>query len=236
MAGVAKTGTATVFAWKVWTLTKIVAAHRAKLTVPGKDSFDHLMEGGGNATPLMHWGTDLDAAFARTRLCQHYERRVQLRLAVGQGFHLTGCANGNFSKKVQWRIDHRPAGMHGKFPGGSQRESILSSPQRPAKGHFCFQPRHCGGHRTAVNPACQRGQAVSYTAVGFAPRSIPFCCDTAGGIVMLSIRPRPEAPRHHWLLCCGQSSQRLPFAFFGPRRPILQGADDGRLHDTAGRP
>jgi len=40
------------------------------LTVPGADGCDQLVDDGGDATLLMHKGTELEAAFAKDGLCQ----------------------------------------------------------------------------------------------------------------------------------------------------------------------
>merc|ERR1712107_457911 len=64
-AGIAKAGTATVFAWKGETLPEYWWCTEQMLTVPGADGCDQLVDDGGDATLLMHKGTELEAAFAK---------------------------------------------------------------------------------------------------------------------------------------------------------------------------
>ena len=70
-------------------------------TVPGADGCDQFVDDGRAVTLAMHKGTDLQAVhhgreFVRSRV--HHEPSVSVRLADGEGLHLTECnqedANG----------------------------------------------------------------------------------------------------------------------------------------------
>jgi len=64
-AGIAKAGTASVFAWKGETLEEYWWCTEQMLTWPGKDGPDLLVDDGGDATLLIHEGTKAEAAFAK---------------------------------------------------------------------------------------------------------------------------------------------------------------------------
>jgi len=64
-AAIAKANTATVFAWKGETLPEYWWCTEQMLTVPGADGCDQLVDDGGDATLLMHKGTEFEAAYAK---------------------------------------------------------------------------------------------------------------------------------------------------------------------------
>merc|ERR1712125_266081 len=64
-AGIAKAGTATVFAWKGETLPEYWWCTEQMLTVPGADGCDQLVDDGGDATLLIHKGRELEEKFAK---------------------------------------------------------------------------------------------------------------------------------------------------------------------------
>ncbi|CAK9015244.1 Adenosylhomocysteinase (S-adenosyl-L-homocysteine hydrolase) (AdoHcyase) [Durusdinium trenchii] len=64
-AGIAKAGTATVFAWKGETLPEYWWCTEQMMTVPGADGCDQLVDDGGDATLLVHKGKELEAKFAK---------------------------------------------------------------------------------------------------------------------------------------------------------------------------
>ena len=64
VAGFARAGAATVFAWKGETLWEHWWCAEQTLTVPGADGCDQLADDGGDATLLTHKGTRLETAFA----------------------------------------------------------------------------------------------------------------------------------------------------------------------------
>jgi len=66
-AAIAKAGTATVFAWKGETLTEYWWCTEQMLTVPGQDGCDQLVDDGGDATLLMHKGTEWEAKYAKDK-------------------------------------------------------------------------------------------------------------------------------------------------------------------------
>merc|ERR1712216_8266 len=63
--GIAKAGTATVFAWKGETLPEYWWCTEQMMTVPGKDGCDQLVDDGGDATLLLHEGKKAEALFAK---------------------------------------------------------------------------------------------------------------------------------------------------------------------------
>merc|ERR1712205_80872 len=63
--GIAKAGTATVFAWKGETLAEYWWCTEQMMTVPGKDGCDQLVDDGGDATLLIHKGKEYEAIFAK---------------------------------------------------------------------------------------------------------------------------------------------------------------------------
>merc|ERR1711957_159679 len=64
-AAIAKAGTSTVFAWKGETLSEYWWCTEQMMTVPGADGCDLLVDDGGDATLLMHKGTELEAKYAK---------------------------------------------------------------------------------------------------------------------------------------------------------------------------
>merc|ERR1712057_145724 len=64
-AGIAKAGTATVFAWKGETLPEYWWCTEQMMTVPGADGCDQLVDDGGDATLLIHKGKELEEKFAK---------------------------------------------------------------------------------------------------------------------------------------------------------------------------
>merc|ERR1711861_113902 len=64
-AGIAKAGTATVFAWKGETLPEYWWCTEQMMTVPGKDGCDQLVDDGGDATLLIHKGKEFEEKFAK---------------------------------------------------------------------------------------------------------------------------------------------------------------------------
>jgi len=64
-AAIAKAGTATVFAWKGETLPEYWWCTEQMLTVPGEDGCDQLVDDGGDATLLMHKGSEWEAQYNR---------------------------------------------------------------------------------------------------------------------------------------------------------------------------
>jgi len=64
-AGIAKAGTATVFAWKGETLPEYWWCTEQMMTVPGEDGCDQLVDDGGDATLLIHKGKELEEKFAK---------------------------------------------------------------------------------------------------------------------------------------------------------------------------
>merc|ERR1719456_2234129 len=64
-AGIAKAGTATVFAWKGETLPEYWWCTEQMMTVPGADGCDLLVDDGGDATLLMHKGKELEEKYAK---------------------------------------------------------------------------------------------------------------------------------------------------------------------------
>jgi len=64
-AAIAKSGTATVFAWKGETLEEYWWCTEQMMTVPGADGCDLLVDDGGDATLLIHKGKELEAKFAK---------------------------------------------------------------------------------------------------------------------------------------------------------------------------
>jgi len=64
-AGIAKAGTATVFAWKGETLPEYWWCTEQMLTVPGADGCDQLVDDGGDATLLIHKGREFEEKFAK---------------------------------------------------------------------------------------------------------------------------------------------------------------------------
>jgi len=65
-AAIAKAGTATVFAWKGETLPEYWWCTEQMLTVPGEDGCDQLVDDGGDATLLMHKGTEWEAEYEKS--------------------------------------------------------------------------------------------------------------------------------------------------------------------------
>merc|ERR1712098_511044 len=57
-AAIAKSGTATVFAWKGETLPEYWWCTEQMMTVPGEDGCDLLVDDGGDATLLIHKGKE----------------------------------------------------------------------------------------------------------------------------------------------------------------------------------
>merc|ERR1711904_175358 len=66
-AGIAKAGTATVFAWKGETLPEYWWCTEQMMTVPGEDGCDQLVDDGGDATLLIHKGKELEEKFAKDK-------------------------------------------------------------------------------------------------------------------------------------------------------------------------
>merc|ERR1719456_603581 len=64
-AGIAKAGTATVFAWKGETLEEYWWCTEQMMTVPGADGCDQLVDDGGDATLLIHKGKEDEEKFAK---------------------------------------------------------------------------------------------------------------------------------------------------------------------------
>merc|ERR1712176_1629466 len=64
-AGIAKAGTATVFAWKGETLPEYWWCTEQMMTVPGADGCDQLVDDGGDATLLIHKGKEHEEKFAK---------------------------------------------------------------------------------------------------------------------------------------------------------------------------
>merc|ERR1712130_992546 len=64
-AGIAKAGTATVFAWKGETLPEYWWCTEQMMTVPGADGCDLLVDDGGDATLLIHKGKEFETKFAK---------------------------------------------------------------------------------------------------------------------------------------------------------------------------
>merc|ERR1712196_301856 len=64
-AGIAKAGTATVFAWKGETLPEYWWCTEQMMTVPGKDGCDQLVDDGGDATLLIHKGKEFEEKYAK---------------------------------------------------------------------------------------------------------------------------------------------------------------------------
>ena len=64
-AGIAKAGTATVFAWKGETLPEYWWCTEQMMTVPGADGCDQLVDDGGDATLLIHKGKEYEEKFAK---------------------------------------------------------------------------------------------------------------------------------------------------------------------------
>merc|ERR1712110_970394 len=64
-AGIAKAGTATVFAWKGETLEEYWWCTEQMMTVPGADGCDQLVDDGGDATLLIHKGKEFEEKFAK---------------------------------------------------------------------------------------------------------------------------------------------------------------------------
>merc|ERR1711861_115574 len=64
-AGIAKAGTATVFAWKGETLAEYWWCTEQMMTVPGADGCDLLVDDGGDATLLIHKGKEFEEKFAK---------------------------------------------------------------------------------------------------------------------------------------------------------------------------
>merc|ERR1712012_629955 len=64
-AGIAKAGTATVFAWKGETLPEYWWCTEQMMTVPGGDGCDQLVDDGGDATLLMHKGKEFEDKYAK---------------------------------------------------------------------------------------------------------------------------------------------------------------------------
>ncbi|CAE7727820.1 SAHH [Symbiodinium sp. KB8] len=64
-AGIAKAGTATVFAWKGETLPEYWWCTEQMMTVPGADGCDQLVDDGGDATLLIHKGKEFEEKFAK---------------------------------------------------------------------------------------------------------------------------------------------------------------------------
>jgi len=64
-AGIAKAGTATVFAWKGETLPEYWWCTEQMMTVPGADGCDLLVDDGGDATLLIHKGKEFEDKYAK---------------------------------------------------------------------------------------------------------------------------------------------------------------------------
>merc|ERR1719420_283775 len=64
-AGIAKAGTATVFAWKGETLPEYWWCTEQMMTVPGEDGCDLLVDDGGDATLLIHKGKEFEEKYAK---------------------------------------------------------------------------------------------------------------------------------------------------------------------------
>jgi len=64
-AGIAKAGTATVFAWKGETLEEYWWCTEQMMTVPGADGCDQLVDDGGDATLLIHKGKEWEGKYAK---------------------------------------------------------------------------------------------------------------------------------------------------------------------------
>jgi len=64
-AGIAKAGTATVFAWKGETLPEYWWCTEQMMTWPGCDGCDQLVDDGGDATLLIHKGKELEEKYAK---------------------------------------------------------------------------------------------------------------------------------------------------------------------------
>merc|ERR1712216_404653 len=63
--GIAKAGTATVFAWKGETLSEYWWCTEQMMTVPGEDGCDLLVDDGGDATLLIHKGKEFEEKYAK---------------------------------------------------------------------------------------------------------------------------------------------------------------------------
>merc|ERR1712013_895225 len=64
-AAIAKSGTATVFAWKGETLPEYWWCTEQMMTVPGADGCDLLVDDGGDATLLIHKGREFEEKYAK---------------------------------------------------------------------------------------------------------------------------------------------------------------------------
>merc|ERR1711935_438685 len=64
-AAIAKSGTATVFAWKGETLAEYWWCTEQMMTVPGEDGCDLLVDDGGDSTLLIHKGKEFEETFAK---------------------------------------------------------------------------------------------------------------------------------------------------------------------------
>merc|ERR1712046_285406 len=64
-AGIAKAGTATVFAWKGETLPEYWGCTEQTMTWPGIDGCDQLVDDGGDATLLIHKGKEFEEKFVK---------------------------------------------------------------------------------------------------------------------------------------------------------------------------
>ena len=153
--------------------------------------------------------------------------RIQVRLTAGKEFDITGhhqvaALEKSFVNFVS--VTGNPLLANGSGLGG------------PLDSKCCSRQDSTAGSR--------RGQALRQykvydTAVGFAPRSMSCCRDTAGGVLLRSIQLPPEALRHHRSLCCGQSgfAQRLRSNCQTTLlRTVMQRADESRLHNLGEAP
>merc|ERR1712025_1509103 len=66
-AAIAKAGTSVVFAWKGETLPEYWWCTEQMLTWPGCDGPDQIVDDGGDATMLIHKGTEWEAEYAKTK-------------------------------------------------------------------------------------------------------------------------------------------------------------------------
>merc|ERR1712013_363768 len=66
-AGIAKAGTATVYAWKGETIPEYWWCTEQMMTVPGEDGCDQLVDDGGDATLLIHKGKEFEAKYAKDK-------------------------------------------------------------------------------------------------------------------------------------------------------------------------
>merc|ERR1712070_763043 len=66
-AGIAKAGTAAVFAWKGETLPEYWWCTEQMMTVPGADGCDLLVDDGGDATLLIHKGKEFEEKYAKDK-------------------------------------------------------------------------------------------------------------------------------------------------------------------------